>query len=112
MPTPKDIDELFRQVQLKIYKKFNKNPDLNAVLFLIGIRELGSPTFNFSKEEKVNLMHIATCKLLSYKGYYALEGLDEEGWPHWVAVRPIPKMEVIEQEYLLKQLIIRYFAEI
>jgi hypothetical protein len=106
------IDEQFRKIQVRIYRQFKKNPDVEALLFLIGMRELGMVKDKFTKEEKVNLMHIATCRLMSYDGYFELEGLDKDGWPHWVAIKPMPQLPVEEQEYLLKQLIIRYFAEL
>lgn len=106
------IDEQFRKIQVRIYKQFKKNPDVEALLFLIGMRELGMVKEKFTKEEKVNLMHISTCRLMSYDGYFELEGLDKDGWPHWVAIKPVPQLPVEEQEYLLKQLIIRYFAEL
>jgi len=107
-----DIQEQFRQVQLRIYRQFKKNPDLDALLFLIGMRELGTVKEKFTKEEKQDLMHIANCRLLSYEGYFELDGLDKDGWPHWIAVKPIPEMNLDEQELLLKRLIIRYFAEL
>ena len=84
--------------------------DLNAVLFLIGVRELGKGVRDFSKEEKQDLMHIAICKVLSLSGYYELEGLDEEGWPHWKLVRKLPHFDLLEQEQLLKMHVIEYFT--
>lgn len=106
----KDIDAAFLKVRQRVYRQFKKNPDVNALLFLIGIRELGAlPSRRFSKEQKQDLMHIATCRLLSEDGYFELEGLDQDGWPHWKAVKPLPKMDVDQQEYLLKKHIIRYF---
>lgn len=105
------INEDFRQVQLRVYRQFKKNPDLDALLFLIGMRELGTVKEKFTKEEKVNLMHIATCKLMSYEGYFELEGLDKDGWPHWIPVKPFPELNVHQQELLLKQLVIKYFSE-
>lgn len=107
---PRLIDEAFRKVQVRIYRQFKKNPDLNAVLFLIGMRELGQVKDKFTKEEKQHLMHIAVCRLLSEEGYYELEGLDQDGWPHWIATQQLPKMTLEEQEYLLKKQIIRYFG--
>jgi len=104
------INESFRKVQVRIYRQFHKNPDLHALLFLIGMRELGQLRKKFTKEEKQHLMHIAVCRLLSEEGYYELEGVDEEGWPHWAATQKLPEMTVEEQEYLLKKQIIRYFA--
>ncbi len=86
-------------------------PDLNGILFLIGIQELGRWKETFTKEEKQDLMHIATCRLMSYFGHYAFVGRDADGWPHWDLIRPIPTSNIKEQEILFKQSIIRYFRE-
>jgi len=72
-------------------KLIGKKPkDLNAVLFLIGVQELGQGRKVFEKEEKQDLMHIGICKVLSLSGYYELEGLDKDGWPHWKLVKNYP----------------------
>ena len=84
-------------------------PDLQAVLFLIGIQELGSVKSKFTKEEKQDLMHIAVCTLLSADGYYTLQGLDGDGWPHFTQIRPVPTQGIKEQERMLKEKIIQYF---
>lgn len=94
----------------KIKEVTGKRPaDLNAVLFLIGIQELGRGSQVFSKEEKQDLMHIAICKVLSFAGYYKLEGIDKDGWPHWRLIKKLPKFDLLEQEKLLKIQIIEYF---
>ncbi|MBS1486083.1 MAG: hypothetical protein JST43_00735 [Bacteroidetes bacterium] len=91
---------------------FQKKPkDLNGVLFLIGVHELGKGVSLFSKEEKQDLMHIAICKVLSLSGYYELEGLDEQGWPHWKLVKKLPHFDLLEQEKLLKMHIVEYFEK-
>ena len=84
--------------------------DLNSVLFLIGTQELGKGNQIFSKEEKQDLMHIAICKVLSLAGYYQLEGIDEEGWPHWKLVKKLPRFDLLDQEKLLKMQILEYFS--
>lgn len=86
-----------------------KTPDLNAVLFLIGVQELGLGKQYYSKEEKQDLMHIAICKVLSLSGYYKLKGLDENGWPHWELVKKLPFIDLLSQEAFLKMHIIEYF---
>lgn len=86
-----------------------KPKDLNAVLFLIGVQELGQGKRFFTKEEKQDLMHIALCKVLSYSGYYILEGLDNEGWPHWKLIKKLPHFDLLEQERLLKMHVLEYF---
>lgn len=88
-----------------------KPKDLNEVLFLIGMQELGQGAKHFTKEEKQDLMHIAICKVLSLAGYYALEGLDAQGWPHWKLVKKLPHFDLLEQEKLLKMHVIEYFEK-
>lgn len=87
-------------------------PDLNAILLLIGIQELGKIRKKFSKEEKQDLMHIAVCTLLEPDGYYSFKGLDEDGWPHWDMVRPFKLSGAASQERYLKEKIITYFEKL
>lgn len=87
-------------------------PDIKVVLFLVGVQELGQGPKQFSKREKEELMHIATCRLFSSMGFYELEGLDEQGWPHWKLVKAIPNYTLLEQELIMKSLIIDYFQEL
>lgn len=92
--------------------RIGKRPaDLNAVLFLIGVQELGRGLQRFSKEEKQDLMHIAICKVLSLSGFYRLEGIDEAGWPHWELIKKLPHFDLLEQEKLLKMHVVDYFAQ-
>ena len=53
-------------------------PQMDTILFLIGIQELGMPKPKFTKDEKVDLMHIAICKLLEPYGYYEFSHLDDD----------------------------------
>ena len=100
-----------RHLVKKIFKK-DTLPDLNAILFLVGIQELGRWSKEYTKEEKQDLMHIAVCRLLSYDGHYNFAGRDADGWPHWTLVKKIPVRGVKEQEQLLKEKIICYFKEL
>lgn len=88
-----------------------KPKDLNGVLFLIGVQELGKGNLTFSKEEKQDLMHIGICKVLSLAGYYILEGHDQQGWPHWKLVKKLPHFDLLEQEKLLKMHVMEYFEK-
>ena len=107
-----ELEKNWLVLRQKLKAQFGKAPDLNAVLMLIGIRELGSVKDKFSKEEKQDLMHIATCKLLSVHGYYKLKGLDQEGWLHWQLVKKLPQMNLKQQEDLLRECALIYFHEI
>jgi len=86
-----------------------KPADLNPILLLIGVQELGQGHRFFSKEEKQDLLHIAVCKLMSYAGYYQLIGYDQDGWPHWKLVKKLPYLNLQNQEQALKEFIMQYF---
>lgn len=110
-----DENELFilknkwQQLTAKLSEQFGEPPDLNAVLFLIGVQEFGKGVREFSKEEKQDLMHIATCCLMSRYDYYEFEGYDKEGWPHWRLIKKIPALTLREQDILLKKAAVEYF---
>ncbi|MBP7272537.1 MAG: hypothetical protein KA974_01775 [Saprospiraceae bacterium] len=106
-----DFEWLRIQNFLKETLQLSTLPDLNAALLFIGIQELGRWKKAFTKEEKQDLMHIATCRLLSYEDYYEFEGRDADGWPHWRSLRPFTAKGAQYQEQLLKRLAVRYFDE-
>lgn len=111
--TPAEINKNWKVLQERISQDFDSDtPDVKVMLFLIGVQELGQGPKKFSKRQKEELMHIATCKLMSMMGFYELEGLDQDGWPHWKLIKTIPNYTLMEQEMLMKSLIINYFQEL
>jgi len=87
-------------------------PNLNNILFLIGIQELGRFDDKFSKEEKQDLMHVAVCTLLEPDGYFKFKGRDADGWPHFDPLRQVDIEGVASQEELLKVKVIEYFKNL
>lgn len=87
-------------------------PELNGILLMIGVQELGRWKKSFTKEEKQDLMHIAVCRLLESKGVFVFKGRDQDGWPHYEQRKAIPKQGVDEQEQLLKELVVLYFKDL
>ena len=106
-----DLQQRWQQLEAKLIGRFNKKPDLEAVLFLIGIQETGFAGNKFSKEQKQDLMHVAVCTLLSPSGYYEKESTDPDGWPHFRQLRPMPEMDAATQENFLKDHILFYFEQ-
>lgn len=107
-----ELERKWQALRLKLKDVIGRKPkDMNAVLFLIGVQELGRGPKSFSKEEKQDLMHIAICKVLSLSGFYELEGIDQQGWPHWKLVKQLPHFDILEQEKLLKMHVIEYFEQ-
>lgn len=93
----------------KLKKSIGKKPSMEGILFLIGMQELGKGKQIFTKEEKQDLVHIGICRILSQSGYYELEGLDQEGWPHFKLIKPLPKFDLLEQEKFLRIHVKEYF---
>lgn len=105
-----ELEKRWHILLTHIEKELGKRPkDLNGALFMIGVNELGRGPKTFNKEEKQDLLHIAICKVLSLSGYYELEGLDEQGWPHWKLIKKLPHFDLLEQEKLLKMHVLDYF---
>ncbi len=106
-----DLQARWWALETRLMNRFGKKPDLETVLYLIGIQELGQLRQEFSKEEKQDLMHIAVCRVLMPSGYYLLERKDEDGWPHYSQLKAMPTMNPIEQENFLKDHVLLYFEE-
>jgi len=83
--------------------------DLKSILYLIGVQELGKGFREFSKKEKMDLYHIATCRVLEPYGYYSFSHFDDEGWPHFETAKKLPFLEEGQQEKWIKQAVIEYF---
>ena len=99
-------------MRIKLKGKYGIKPEMDGILFLIGVQELGTGKQEYTKEQKQDLMHIAVCTLLTPSGYYSLEGYDEEGWPHFNQLKPLPELGPIEQENFLKDHVLLYFDQI
>ncbi|MFT4832924.1 MAG: hypothetical protein ACI815_002586 [Psychroserpens sp.] len=85
--------------------------EMDAIIYLVGVQELGQMHKVFKKDEKVNLMHIAICRLLEPYGYYEFEFFDEEGWPHYIIKEELPTLKAGEQSVLMKEALVGYFME-
>ncbi len=108
-----EFRENWLRIETMLIERFGKKPDMEGILYLIGINELGYvPEKEFTKEQKQDLMHIATCALLAQSGYYSYDGHDSDGWPHYKLVETPPAESLQKQEIMLKQHIIAYFDEL
>lgn len=104
-----DLQVRWWTLEQKLVERFGKKPDMEAVLFLIGLQETGFFAEKITKEQKQDLMHVAVCTLLAQSGYYEVEAVDGEGWPHFRQVKPMPVMDAFAQENFLKDHVLLYF---
>jgi hypothetical protein len=103
------IDYYFNKVVKNLEKQFGEDIDMQGILFLIGVQELGKGKIKLSKSEKLDVMHVAICSLLAPFGYYEFEGYDSDGWPHWKANEKLPALKPAAQQQLMKQAVVDYF---
>ena len=106
-----DLQSRWWKLEEKLMERFDKKPDVETILFLIGIQELGDINAKFTKEQKQDLMHVAVCTVLMPSGYYEIEGVDKDGWPHFKQLKPLPELGLREQEEFLKDHVLLYFEE-
>ena len=85
--------------------------ELDGIVYLVGVQELGNFHRKFKKDEKVNLIHIAICRLLEPYGYYDFDFFDEDGWPHYTMKEQLPPLKAGEQTVLMKEALVNYFME-
>ena len=106
-----NLKEKWNFVVEELTRQFSEGDTLNldGIIYLIGVQELGQGQRTFKKDEKLNLMHIAICKLLEPYGYYEFDFFDEDGWPHYKTLTELPNLKPGEQSVLIKEAIISYF---
>jgi hypothetical protein len=113
MSRDQKLKEDYDKLLLILASKFGDGEILNldAIIYLIGVQELGKGAIKFQKDDKVNLMHIAICRLLEPFGYYEFDYFDEQGWPHYKTIEELPTLKAGEQTILMKEAIVLYFKE-
>ena len=105
-----DLAKDWLQVEKMVFKRFGEKLDEQTILFIIGLQELGKGDADYKKEEKLDIIHIGVCTVLSQFGYYQRIGDDDEGWPHFKNIKKLPnEIQGESQENLLKQAITKYF---
>lgn len=113
MARDEDLKRKWEDVQQKLSSQFGEGEmlELDAIIYLIGVQELGQLHRRFKKDQKVDLMHIAICRLLEPYGYYEFDYIDEDGWPHYKMLEQLPSLKAGEQSIMMKEAIVQYFVE-
>ena len=96
--------EIWKKIEhfFEVNFQTEKNPPIETFLFIIGVQELGSGQQKFTKDDKVNLVHIAVCRLLEPFGYYKFTHY-ENGWPQFEKLDDLPELKPNEQSLLMKK---------
>ena len=111
--TEEELNEQWKKVKKFFSDKFADGDKVNieTILYLIGVQELGNGQLKFEKDEKIELMHMATCKLLEPFGYFEFTVKDLDGWDHYKQVMDMDDLGKKQQYELLKKACVFYFEE-
>lgn len=103
------VEIKFKKLVTELEETFGGGLDVQAILFLIGVQELGKGRQTFSKRQKTELMHVAVCTLLEPYGFYKTVGRDKDNWPHFEFIKELPPLDERQQQHLMKEAILDYF---
>ena len=108
-----ELKTKWNNLKTKLSVDFSENEiiDIDSIIFLIGLQELGQFQKRFNKQKKLEVIHIAVCKLLIDYGYYEFDHTDNDGWPHYKLIKKLPNLKAGEQTILMKKAIINYFVK-
>jgi len=109
----KKLKERWDQLLIVLTERFSDGEalDVEGVLYLIGLQELGQVHKKMKKDDNVNLIHVGICTVLEPYGYYRFDFFDEEGWPHFELLEALPPLKPGEQSILMKEALVAYFLK-
>ncbi len=106
-----NFEKRWEDLLIEKSKQIDFEVDFEGLLFLIGLQELGKTRISPDKNQKLDIMHIAVCKLLEPYGFYEYKGIDADGWPHWERLKKIPNLDKKEQDKLIRTAMLEYFED-
>ena len=92
-----ELEKKWRGLQDKLGEKTGEPPELDSILFVIGLQELNMDVKKLSKDQKIEVMHIGLCVIFTTQGYYKPKGRDKDGWIHF------EELHVLYQTFQMNQ---------
>ncbi|TCO10562.1 hypothetical protein [Natronoflexus pectinivorans] len=105
------IDYTWDELVLMVSRHFKVTADYDFMLFIIGIQERGTGMTHYPREEKMDLINLGKCKLLSHLGYLEEIEEDQEGWPRFKEIKSVKGLSPSFQKHLLKKAMMEYFKD-
>lgn len=107
------VEAIWQKLISKLKSQLSKSTiTTEAILLMIGMRELGWGPQELSKDQKMDLIHVGMCTILVAEGYYQKSHVDEDGWPHFTLTKPLPALDVFAQAFFLRKNLVRYFLNV
>ena len=111
--TNKELKDQWEMLVSILTERFSETEsiDIEGILYLIGIQELGQVHERFKKDDNVDIIHIGICSALEPFGYYAFDYFDDDRWPHFKLIEELPPLKPGEQSILMKEAVVHYFIQ-
>ena len=106
-----EFEMRWKEITARLAKIFDGPLELEGILFVIGVQELGQGTRKFKKDEKQDLIHIGICTILSPYGYYQFSHYDSDKWPHFDTLKKLPYLNDIDQKQFIRRAVVDYFEK-
>lgn len=98
-------------LELEISKRFKVTADFDFMLFLIGIQERGTGIRPYERQEKMDLINLGKCTLLTEEGYLKRKDNDEDGWPGFEEIKNLKSLTPTFLNATLKRAAYNYLTE-
>lgn len=93
-----------------VKKRFQLEPRVETILFLIGVQELGHGLKEYTREEKMDLIQLGTMRVLSHFGLYEkAKEPDRDNWPIYQRNENQRVTNPEDKDLLIKKGIVAYF---
>ena len=109
----KELKEQWETLVSVMTERFSETEsiDIEGILYLVGLQELGQVHKRFKKDDNVDIIHIGICSVLEPFGYYIFDYFDDERWPHFKLLEELPPLKPGEQSILMKESVVHYFIQ-
>ena len=104
-----ELERAWQEMIQSFKLDYDETPQVDAVLFVIGLQELNMPFERLTKDQKLDVIHIGLCAVFTPLGYYEPIGRDQDGWIHFKSIKKFPKLTSKEQEEVIKEAVIDYY---
>ena len=65
-----DLDKKWNLLLKNLENQFDQEMTLKGILYLIGVQELNLGIKQYEKEEKINVLHVAVCKMIAIRRFF------------------------------------------
>lgn len=98
------------EIQAKVSDHFKVEADFNFMLFMIGIQDIGSGLTSYTRDEKMDIINLGKCRLLTNCGYLRQISTTKGDWPAFEEVIPLGEINPLKMENILKAEMVSYFT--